>query len=285
MLLDTGKKQYETIREVFTGKVNDVYVCRNPKNPPEPYKTVWMVRQHEVARRLLRELEANKAKSSAAYDCYECFTYNETVCFAFPYIEERPLRKFYQGMVWYGGCSREKIWESLVTQCMVKGIPAGILRLILTQQQVQIDPDGNVDFSFFLDLAQYDDKKASEQDNIVLCANLIMELAGMEGHKKEDVARRLLERKIDRKKYHEFLQLLQDVRIIRKEQHAKTGKVREIFTKYGEDRLCKALFGVCAVLACITVFVLAGYLIFGESIIWKLSGGALDQIGTESLLQ
>lgn len=288
MILDTGKKRFVVVREVFLGRVNDVYVCRNVQVPLEPYKTVWLVKKHELAKVLLQEFEANREDDNLAYDSYECFSHNEMICFAFPYVEERPLYQFYPAMVRSGSCKREIIWQNLVTHCMLQGIPSGILYLLLKQEQVQLQPDGEVAFSFFLDLSEYDGQ-ISEQENIVLCAKQIVELIELEAQKdkkkEEDLALCLLKRKIERKKYHDYLQLYQDIKIIQKEQSGTLGKKWNISAKIELDRVGIVLLRVCTVLVCVTLFVLIGYLLSGEFVLWKLFHGALNQIGTESLLQ
>ena len=56
MLLNTGKKQYRIIREVLTGEVNDVYVCQDSNESMAPYRTVWLVKDRQVARELMGKL-------------------------------------------------------------------------------------------------------------------------------------------------------------------------------------------------------------------------------------
>lgn len=282
MLLNTGKTQYKIVREVWSGEANDVYVCQSPDSSAAPYKTVWLVRDHRIAKDLVGKLNGV---------CEECFMHNEDAGFVFAYEGERPLQKFYLNAVQEGVLPAAGIWLELIVRCMTSGLPQAVLNIILKQRQIHISADGNIWFGYFLDLAAYD-PQADEEENVGLCAACIMELieAGAAG-KKADTAQNmrvgnLLQKKLDRGKYREFMQLYSDVKLVTKERSQAAGKERlKLFAASGQDTIYRGLAALCIVLVCLTIFMLIGHLFFGEFSFWKLFRGPLDRIGTESLLQ
>lgn len=282
-----GKKEYIVIREVITGMANDVYVCRSCKEPAAPYKTVWIVKDHKTAKLLMQRVR----------DCCEIiFTQNETAGFVFPYFEERALPKYYISNIQGKNCTGRQIWLSLVEKCLTSGLPAPVLYLILKQDQIHAGPDGTIWFSYFLDLSEYDDL-VRERDNVQVCADQIADMICLEyeADKVSAVSPQtyaLLEKKRNRKEYETFMQLYSDMKLISK---LKTGgNIRDAVKEKiagvkmsvvsKQDEIFRLLSYACIVLAGMVLAVLIGYLLFGAFSLWRILGGPLDQIGTESLL-
>jgi hypothetical protein len=278
MILNTGKKKYEVMREVFTGDVNDVYVCQDAQDRQSPYKTVWIVKERRIAKALV----AGMAKSGQSV-CEEYFTQNENMGFVLPYVQERPLYRFYVSNIEGDGYSRQNIWLDIITQCMTKKLPDEVINLILKQGQIQIAPDGSIEFSYFFDLSEYD-FEATEKDNVALCAQCILELIHMESRGSR-AALTLLEKKLKRSRYIEFIQLYKDVKIIMQD-NSETGKVEKAkkIVVSNSDRIYKILSVLCIILLCIVIIKLLGNLFLKDFSFWKLFGNSLKQIGTESLL-
>lgn len=284
MVLSTGVRDYKIIREVLTGKTNDVYICQSRTEPKAPYKTVWLVRDRKIVRSLMEHME---------HCCEECFMQNENAGFVFPYIEERPLRRFYLSSVRGQNDACWQIWLALVEKCMIAEFPAPLVRLMLAQDQVHIAPDGTLWFGFLLDLSEYDDA-ACEEENVVMCADKILELIRLETQSKKGAgkkelavrmqARKLLEKKLDRREYREWIQLYRDIRLIGRTDTVG-GSVSGRITAAGQERIYRLLSCVCIVMVCMVVFLLLGHMFYGEYSFWKLFGSSLEQIGTESLLQ
>lgn len=279
MVLRTGRKAYEVIREVLEREANSVYVCREQEKPNASYKTIWIVKDRRIVRALLENADTY---------CEETFMQNENAGFVFPYIRERPLRKFYLNSIREGFCTRQQVWLALVEQCMVSKLPPAVVYLILSQGQVQAAPDGSIQFGFQLDLSEYDDS-ICERDNVIACADEILYLIRLEEQiGKGDVARAqaaaLLEKKLEREEYQELIQLYRDIRLLGRAD--SVGKKRRGKIAVSEwDWLYRLLFGICIILICLVVLLAAGNLFLGDVFFWKLFDGSLDMIGTESLLQ
>ena len=284
----TGKKDYRIIREVLTGKANDVYVCQDYKEPTAPFKTMWVVKDRKIAKALMGSLENS---------CEELFMHNENAGFVFPYFHERPLHKFYLINIQNAVCIRQQIWLGLVVKCMTSGLPDAVLNLILNQGQIHLEPDGTICFGYFVDLSQYNDS-VCEKENVADCAKTIYELICLESvEQKVTVISRqaymLLEKKMGREEYNEFMQLYSDMKLISKMN--ESGDKRIVVSKIiaemknvamsKQNSIYRLLSCTCVVLVSMAVFVFAGYLLFGEFSFWKLFGGSLDTIGTESLLR
>lgn len=276
MILSTGVKDYKIVREVITGKTNDVYICQNQKEPKAPYKTIWIVKDRKIVKTLMENLDDS---------CEEHFMQNENAGFVFPYIQERLLYKFYLSSIQEQNCPCWQIWLGLVAKCMTSELPAAVVYLILDQDQIHVNPDGTICFGFLLDLSDYDDS-VSERENVILCADKILELIRLENHNSavRMQALRLLEKKLDRKEYKEFIQLYKDIKLISKTDSAGDKKRKRI-TAFGQDRLYRILSVICIFMVCMVAFMIIGHVFYGEFSFWKLFGSSLDQIGTESLLQ
>lgn len=213
--------------------------------------------------------------------------------FCVPYFQERPLYQFYLSSVWEQNNTRWKIWLGLVEICMVAEFPAALVRLMLDQDQVNITPDGAIWFGFLLDLSAYDDS-VCEKENVVVCAEKILELIRLEtqsgiGLGKRDLAiciqaQKLLEKKLHRKKYQEFIQLYKDIKLIGRMDTVGKKRTRHISVS-GQDKIYRLLSCICIFMVCMVVFMFIGHILYGEFSFWKLFGSSLEKIGTESLLQ
>lgn len=281
MLLNTAKKQYRVVREVLNGETNDIYVCQARNEPAAPYKTIWLVKNRRIARELMGRSEDM---------CEECFMHNDNAGFVFGYDGERPLDKFYQGTIQGEAVSESRVWLELVVRCMTSGLPPGVLNMVLKQKQVNIGADGGIWFGYFLDLTEYDEK-AGEKENVALCAAYIIQLiesglAVKAGAAKSIQMMNLIQKKLIRKKYREFMQLYSDIKLMTRERGAggRKGRWKAAVTSR-QDLIYRILACCCIVLVCMVIFMIVGHLFFGDFSFWRLFRGPLDQIGTESLLQ
>lgn len=282
MLLNTEKTQYRIVREVLIGEVNDVYVCQNKNESAAPYKTVWLVKERRIAKELMGTLDGV---------CEERFMHNEAAGFVFAYGGERPLGRFYLNAVQSDAASASKIWLELVVRCMTSGLPPSVLNVLLKQRQIHIGADGDIWLGCFPDLSEYD-PQAGEKENVALCAACIMELieSGLAA-KTADAAKnirvmKLIQKKLDRNEYQEFMQLYSDLRLMTRRSGERSRKewLKDIAASR-QDTIYRVLAAVCIVLVCVVILMLAGHLLFGEFSFWKLFHKPLEQIGTESLLQ
>lgn len=274
MELKGENRQYQVVREVLSGEKNDVMVCLDTGILVPDYKTIWRVKDRELRKLLL--------KGPKIWE--DCFVRNEDMYFAFPYRKERPLDKFYLSTVTVNGGDRGKIWLDFVVQCMTLGLPNGILYLLLKQKQAGITPEGKVFFNYFLDLSDYrEDKK--EQECAMLCAGEILMTAGLE-EEKGNVFQRLLEKKVKRKAYRDFLQLYRDVKLISGGWEKKTfsSQIKEAIL--GRKVLIRKILCVSCILAVFTgAVVFFCNVFFGDTVLYRLFLNTFEKIGTESLVQ
>lgn len=282
MLLNTEKTQYRIVREVWNSEVNDVYVCQDKNESTAPYKIIWLVKDRRIAKELMGTLGGA---------CEERFMHNEAAGFVFAYGGERPLGRFYLNAVQSDAASASRIWLELVVKCMTSGLPPAVLNVLLKQRQFHIGADGDIWLGCFPDLSEYD-SQAGEKENVVLCATCIMELiesgfaAKTVGTAKNIRVLKLIQKKLERNKYQEFMQLYSDIRLMtrRSGQRSRKEQLKDIAASR-QDTIYRVLAAVCIVLVCIVILMLAGHLLFGEFSLWKLFHKPLEQIGTESLLQ
>jgi hypothetical protein len=206
------------------------------------------------------------------------------MCFVFPYVQERPLSRFYIGNVREKQCSRQQIWLDIVTQCMTRKLPNEILALVLKQRQINIAPDGSIGFGFSLDLSEYREG-ILEKDNVTSCAELILNLIYMEDSKKKDTTVALLEKKLKRSKYDEFIQLFKDIKIIIQDsQDVNLISRIKRWIVARQNVIYRVLSVVCVVLVCMVAVSFLGRLVLPDFSFWKLFTNSLKQIGTQSML-
>jgi hypothetical protein len=107
----------------------------------------------------------------------------------------------------------------------------------------------------------------------------------MDESKHKDTTVMLLEKKLKRSKYDEFIQLYKDIKIIMQEsQNASLiGRVKNWIIAE-QDLIYRVLSVVCIVLVCIVAVNFLGSLILPDFSFWKLFRYSLKQIGTESML-
>lgn len=274
MELKGENRLYQVVREVLSGEKNDVMVCLYEGGGAAEYKTIWQVRDRELKKCLL--------KGPQIWE--DCFVGKEHMYFVFPYQRERPLDKFYPSTVHFKRQDKGKIWLDFVERCMTLGLPSGILYLLLKQKQAGLTPEGKIFFNYFLDLSDYREDKG-EQECAMLCAGEILMLAEL-GEEKADKFCGLLEKKVRRKAYKDFLQLYRDVKLISGGWEKKTffGQIKDAFIKR------KVLFRKILCISCIVaVFTGAGVFFcnafLGDTLLYRLFGNTFEKIGTESLLQ
>ncbi len=277
MVIGTRERQYTVIQEVILGKVNDVYVCSGPSGS-SGYHTVWLVKDRTVAKHL----------AGVLYGLTVCFMEKDMLCFVFPYEQERPLERFYYAVVKSGVVRPCEIWLSIVTLCMTCGMCHSLIYLMLSQGQVNISADGSTRFQYFVDLSDYD-ADLSEGDSVRKCAGLLSELMEMTKDledKRAAAAAELITKKYERKEYREYIQLYQDVKLL----GSKTDKISliEIAKKFllrNRDLIFRFLAVICIILAILAGILLISRLILGDFAFYRLFGGPIKRIGTESLMQ
>ena len=279
MIFNIGKKHYKVIRDVLDSKANSVYVCQRQDTSVVEYKTVWVVKDRNLSRRLL------KICSQADVVGYEsCFSYGNDICFLFPYVEEREAENFFLGTVRNGSCSKEQICLEYVTKCMTSRLPDALMYMLLEQNQVQLMPDGSIYFNFFLDLTDAE-LNMTNRKCVRRCAQNILNLLKLDGDDKNPT-QKLIEKELERTEYTEYIQLYKDLKLMAKEE--KRGSLIKRLgdqVKNRKDMIFKVLSVIAVILVVIVLMMLLMRLLFGSVTIFDLFRGPIKQIGTESLLQ
>lgn len=283
MIVNTGKKQYEIIQDVYLGSTNDVYVCREVNNPNKEYKTLWMIKDRNTAKKILQEFDMCKQSKNSIYS--DCFAVRDNLCFTFPYSQERPLRKFYVSTLQKDICSRQQIWMELITKCMTSTLPDAVLKMLFQQNQIELSEDGSIYFNYALDLSQYSDTD-DKIPSVILCAREIINLIQLEDSYQDREILRLIEHKLQRNEYLQYIELYKDMKILTnpRDKENRREAIRN-WCSSKKDTFFHILSGIAIAMVIIILFLLIMRLIFGDFALFRLFSGPIVQIGTESLLQ
>ena len=182
---------------------------------------------------------------------------------------------------------QEEVWRRLVEVCMACDVPYAILFQILRQRGLQIQPDGEITFSYCLDLRNFEAER-SEEDCATVCAEIILELMEM-SKVKDTPLKRLLQEKCEEDRYGSFAELFQDIisnsksfKRNRKENGLKRA-LRSVINN--KDKIVKILIVLCVLLAAVAVILTVSQLKYGEIPILRLFQNTFQTIGTEKLVQ
>lgn len=280
----SGKHHLKRIGEVISNKTNEVCVCEERDSGSKLHYMLWIIKDRMLARTLLKVFHEGSEKPLYL----ETFAWNENTVFVFPYNGERSLFRFLGGEL-LTPKEQEKVWRRLVETCMASDIPYGILFQLLRQRRLQIQPEGEITFSYALDLRNFQ-AEHTEADCAEMCAEIILEL--MELSKSGDTKlRRILQSKCGEEEgYGSFGELFQD--IISNSKAFPSGKSgKKAWKKISEaikgskDKVQKALMILCLILIVFAVILLLSQFIYGEIPLLRLFHNSFQTIGTENLVQ
>lgn len=278
----SGKHHFKRIGEIISNQTNDVCICEEMGSPSEEKRLLWIVKNRILARTLL-EVFHEKDETPLYLDT---FSFRENTVFVFPYEGERSLFRFLGGEL-LTGKEQEEVWRRLVETCMACDVPYAILFQILRQRRLQIQPEGEITFSYALDLRNFEAERA-EADCATVCAEIILEL--MEMSKAKDTSlKRLLQEKCEEDGYISFTELFQD--IISNSKSFKKNKKENGFKRVirnilgNKDKIVKVLIVLCILLVAVAVILTVSQLKYGEIPILRLFQDTFQTIGTEKLVQ
>lgn len=280
MIEEGNGMRLKTVNEVFHGQVNDVSVCSDFGKGNKAFYFLWVVKEHTAAKKIL---EAVHAFGQEEVPYLECFSDGENLCFLFPYEEERPLSRFYQGQQMLFLEALE-VCVKVVEECMICGLPPSLLYLFLEQQKIQIRRDRSIYFSYVLDLKEFDTQK-SEKDCVLSCARLLEGLLTKTRAKEKSLE--LIRKKMKREQYGSFPELYHDLKIMGTSLGRVSfnrGLLKEFYIK-NHDRIFKVLLAISGALLFAVIIMLISQLLFGGIPLLRLFSNSFEQIGTESLLQ
>lgn len=279
MILETGTMRLICVREIINGKVNDVVVCREESGSIKSWYTVWMFKDHNMARTVLAEFDG--VRGDKKYPEY--FSCGPSFCLLFPYVPERPLQRFYIRQA-FTPEERERIWRELVFRCMSCGLPAAVLYLLLTDGQLRLDRDGTVSLQYVADFEQYD-QNITQKDCVRECAAILLKMLEEEGGRTLRNAK-LLRGRLEHDGYEDFMQLYQDIRILTSHEK-RDGVLSGVLRRMTERRdIVFRIMLLAAVLLAVSALILfLSQLISGDMSILRIFKKGFETIGTESLLQ
>lgn len=279
MVFDTGTRRLETVYEALHGKVNDVVVCRETGGSGIAYATVWVIREHVLAKELVQCFHGMPDAPGTGY--LESFSSGGAFCFTFPYYQERPLEHFYSQAA-YTDAQRRSIWLDCIVACMSAGLPFPVLYLLLSQGQLGLGTDGRVIFHYLADLADFD-RNVGESGCAAVCAGILAGLMGEEA-KKGFLGYDLLFRKMKQENYASFIELYKDVKLVTGDRDRKNWILR-FRSGFGlhKDSLFKVLLAIGTGLAVLTLLMLLSQAVFGEIPFLRLFSDSFRVIGTESM--
>ena len=278
----SGKHHFKRIGEIISNQTNDVCICEEKDGQNKVYRLLWIIKDRMLARTLLQVF--HDGDEAPVY--LESFSFRENTVFVFPYSEERSVFRFLGGEL-LTQKEQEKVWRNLTETCMVSDIPYAILYQILRQRRIQIGPQGEIRFSYALDLRKFEAERG-EADCANACAEIILEL--MEMSKSGDTRlKNALKNKGTEEGYGSFVELFQDIKENAKSfQKRKGERVRKLagqFIKGHRQVTVKVFIGVCLILLVIALVLVGSQLKYGEIPLLRLFQNSFRMIGTENLVQ
>ena len=275
MLFQMEKRHLVSIAKCLNGRKNDVYICEDRFSPDRKKYTVWAVKDHLLAKKIVDWFE-NESRPEAA----ETFSNHGMYCVSFPYAAKRSLF-LYACMEDCSLNGLRTLCKQVVFTCMSSKLPRGILYLVLKQDGLNVS-QGKVYLTCQLDLSELSEK--SETDNVRLCARILQDILEDTGCT-DWSGYELLQKKNKRAQYQSFTELYQD--IASGEKLCKIqGKYRlNLFFKKKISVVFKIVKIFCIVAAIAALVVFLANLCLGENIFMRLFENRFIKIGTESLLQ
>lgn len=277
MVFETGSMHLRSVWEVLRGQVNDVVVCQETGEIQGSYHTVWVVKDHRVAKEVLTMM------SEPGGICYESFTRGQNLCFLLPYDAERQLRRFYT-VTAVSFTERSAIWRNYVEACLSAKIPYPLLYLIMEQEQVHVRLDGSIYFNYGIDLAKLDNSK-QEAACAAVCAEELLELFAKE-QDKNFFGYELISSKLEKSQCNDFIQLYQDVKlVIHTPRKIPLFKTLQKKARGRRDIIYRILLCGSFILLAAVIMMVVSQIIYGEIPLFRLFQPLFRTIGTESLLQ
>lgn len=281
-----------TISRVRKGALHDTVVWTRA----DQRKTLlWVVRDREIVQRLLG-LNGNKPWERV-------FSLGGAMCFELPYGPERPVSRFavlreqrpgkkrlYKKSSGKKRLEQKTLWLRIVSLCIVEGLPYELLYLLLKKRRLQISREGEIYFSYDLDLADLP-RKATEKDCTSLCVEVLLELMQKRGRwEKEPSVSLLIRKKRERGMYKGFTQLYHDVSMYDPEPAcykiwAAKARGLVLFREDVRRRLSRIALCLAVIVIVAAAVLFASQIVTGDVPFLFLLRGAIQQIGTESMLQ
>lgn len=281
MVYQVGDMLLQKTQDVFQGKVNDVIVCRDIADRGTVYYTVWVVRDRELARKLMKLFheEAGQKRNKFVAD----YTWKDSYLLVFDYVRERPLQRFFTSEITnLQEC--EQMGLNLTVECLAGGIPYPILFLQLKQGQIHISKDRGIYLGYEIDLEEFSENIV-EKDCATLCAKIIFQYIE-EMKTARATSYKLLEKKLWKSGYYRFTDFYKDLKMASlplKKEGILAGIQK--FGRHNQDRIFRVVMVICILLGILALTMIVSQVFFSDVPFFRLFINPFKEIGTESLLQ
>ena len=281
MVYQAGDMLLQEVQKQYQGKVNDVMVCQDLASDTQPFYTVLIIKERDIAKKLLAIYDMAGKESRDTYICN--LTWQDKFLMVFPYNKERQVEKFLLSDVQkLSEC--ETLCMNIVMECIAARIPYPILYLQLAQEQLHVQRDGSVYFGYNLNMENLR-MDIGEKECATLCAKIVFELLDSVSNTKT-VSYKLLERKNTRGGYFRFADLYKDIKTtaVSTERVGIFEKLRLMFYR-NQDKMFRILLVISIVVGMIALLMLVSQIVFADIPFLRIFINTFKMIGTESLLQ
>lgn len=267
----------EVVATLFSGKSNDILVCRDRRSPVGARYTLLVIRGKTLVKTFISIAEGGGKEPFFL----KSFARNDELIYCFSYQSERRFSAFARGQL-LSPAQGGEICARLVMECASSLFPPPLLYLILTQDNVHLTRDNRIYFTPVFDLSQLDPEK-TEADCTVCCAGIILELLEG-GSKKPPESCELIKKKCRSSSYSSFPELYRDIKLTAMPGKKPSIKKRlRALWQRKKDSLFRFLLVLCAIAVVIAFIMLISQIIFGDIPLLRLFESCFDFIGTEQL--
>ncbi|MCR5777166.1 MAG: hypothetical protein K6G84_07105 [Lachnospiraceae bacterium] len=275
MVLATGYEQLNILQVLRESDSYNEYVVETLGSFNGDYRLVWMVKDHNMASRLVKMLHEIKLCS--------IFSSDGSTCFSFPYEQSRPIERFYYKNA-FKREDKNSVIRAVVVLCMTEKLPESILYRLLSEKQIMLNKDKSVYFNYAVELENIDEKH-TEAECVMKCASLIIDLLDTDD-KQDKVSRELILKKYLRNEYRRWVDLYRDIKLVTVNLKKKSIKdeVKKVAVSK-KELFVRILVTVCLILVALTLLVILSQIITGRTPLFNLFTRSFETIGTESLLK
>ncbi len=281
MIYESENSKYEVLSTVLSTEDFDVLICADMSGENRSKYTVFLVRSHELIKRLLVMLDVNATPDGGNGVMIESFSTGRDQFFVFPDRQERALDKFFVGEgMSINQC--ETICCNVILACITSGLPYPMLYLILKHRLVNLSRGDSIYLSYGVDLSELDEK-IGERECVVCCAEILTDLLARASYEKA-ISYQILMKKSANKSYAQFIELYRDVRIASAPE-GKIGifkRIKKFFSRHS-DLFFRILFVLCSIVAIVALVMLLSNLFFGDQPWLRIFYNNFKVIGTQSL--
>lgn len=281
MVYQAGDMLLQEVQKQYQGKVNDVVVCQDLASDAKPFYTVLIIKDRDIAKKLLSIYDVAGEESCNTYICN--LTWQDKFLMIFPYNKERQVERFLISDI-RNLAECETLCMNIIMECIASRIPYPILYMQLAQEQLHVQRDGSVYFGYNLNM-EHLRSDIGEQECATLCAKIVFELLDSVSNAKT-VSYKLLDYKNTRGGYLRFTDLYKDIKTtaVSIEKVGLIARLKAAFYR-NQDRLFRILLTVCIVVGMIALLMLISQIVFADIPFLRIFINTFKRIGTESLLQ